>query len=53
MELSDRQSANPKAFCFTFKDFDGNPTIIGEQKDSNEFMNILFDRLENQLKPTT
>ena len=32
---------------------DGAPTRIGEQKDSQEFLNIFFDRLENLLKPTS
>ena len=34
MELSDRNDFNPKEFVFSFKDIDGTPTKIGEQKDS-------------------
>ena len=34
LELSDRHAFDPKDFCFTFKDFDGTPTKISEQKDS-------------------
>jgi ubiquitin carboxyl-terminal hydrolase 34 len=32
---------------------DGQPTNVGEQKDAQEFLNVLFDRLENALKPTS
>lgn len=52
LELSQRMDYNPMEFCFAFKEFDGSPTITSEQKDAQEFLNVLFDRLENQLKPT-
>ena len=52
LELSERMDYNPFGFCFAFKEFDGNPTIISEQKDAQEFLNLLFDRLETALKPT-
>lgn len=47
LELSARHAYNPKPFCFAFKEFDGTPTKISEQKDSQEFLNIFFDRLEH------
>jgi len=53
LELSARHAYDPKPFCYTFKEFDGGPTKIGEQKDSQEFLNIFFDRLENEMKPTS
>lgn len=53
LELSARHAFDPKPFCFAFKEFDGTPTKIGEQKDSQEFLNIFFDRLENEMKPTS
>jgi len=53
LELSDRSEFNPVGFTFSFKEFDGNPTNIAEQKDAQEFLNVLFDRLENALKPTS
>ena len=28
------------------------PTNVAEQKDAQEFLNVLFDRLDNALKPT-
>ena len=52
LELSKRQAYNPMEFCFAFKEYDGSPTNTGEQKDAQEFLNVLFDRIENQLKPT-
>lgn len=51
--LSDRQYHNPTAFCFSFKQFDGQPTNVREQKDAQEFLNLGFDRLEALLKDTT
>lgn len=39
--------------CFAYKDWDGTPTKIGEQKDSQEFLNFFIDRLEEKLKPTS
>lgn len=53
LELSERNEYNPKPFCFAFKEFDGSPTNTAEQKDAQEFLNLLFDRLETALKPTT
>ena len=52
LELSTRNEYNPLSFCFAFKEFDGTPTNTSEQKDASEFLTILFDRLENALKPT-
>lgn len=52
LELSERQDYNPFGFCFSFKEFDGTPTNVAEQKDAQEFLNVLFDRLDNALKPT-
>lgn len=53
LELSQRVDYNPQEFCFAFKDFEGNPTNLGEQKDAQEFLNMAFDRLENLLRNTT
>jgi len=52
LELSQRMDYNPVGFCFAFKEFDGTPTNTSEQKDAQEFLNVLFDRVENVLKPT-
>jgi ubiquitin carboxyl-terminal hydrolase 34 len=53
LELSERMDYNPYGFCFAFKEFDGSPTNTAEQKDAQEFLNLLFDRLETALKPTS
>ena len=53
LELSERNDFNPMAFCFSFKEFDGSPTNTAEQKDAQEFLNVIFDRIENALKPTS
>ena len=37
---SQKQYYNPKSFCFSFKDWDGNPTNIYEQMDVDEFLNM-------------
>jgi ubiquitin carboxyl-terminal hydrolase 9/24 len=44
---SEKESFNPKGFCHSFKDWDGNPTNVYEQMDVDEFFNMLMDRLEN------
>jgi len=43
---------NPKGFCHAFKDWEGNPTNVMEQMDVDEYLNMLFDRLENAIKGT-
>lgn len=53
LELSERQEYNPWEFCFAFKEFDGSPTNTAEQKDAQEFLNLLFDRLDTALKDTS
>lgn len=53
LELSDRHAYNPKELCYSIKDYDGTPIRIGEQKDSQEFVGVFFERLETLLKPTT
>lgn len=52
LELSERQDYNPFEFCFSFKDFDGQPTNTAIQQDAQEFLNVIFDRIESMLRPT-
>ena len=52
LELSERQAYNPAGFCFSFKDFSGAPTNISIQQDAQEFLNMIFEKIENALKPT-
>ena len=39
--------------CGAIKDFDGRALSIYEQRDADEFFNLLMDRLEASLKTTT
>lgn len=52
LELTDRSDYNPWEFCFAFKELDGGPTNTGVQKDADEFLKLVFDRLEEALKGT-
>jgi ubiquitin carboxyl-terminal hydrolase 34 len=53
LELSERQEYNPREFCFSFKDFNGQPVNVRIQQDAQEFLNVAFDRLENLLSKTS
>lgn len=46
LELSERQDYDPRDFCFSFKDFAGQPTNVRIQQDTQEFLNLAFDRIE-------
>ncbi|KRX05033.1 hypothetical protein PPERSA_06667 [Pseudocohnilembus persalinus] len=48
--LTDRKFYNPLEFCFSMKDFDGQPCNVLIQQDSQEFLNMFFDKIENSLK---
>jgi ubiquitin carboxyl-terminal hydrolase 34 len=50
LELSDRQDYNPFEFCFSFKDMTGAPVNVSVQQDTQEFLNMIFDKLERLLK---
>ena len=52
LTYSIKEDYNPKYFCFSFKDFDGNPTNPMIQQDSQEFYNNFCDKIENCLKKT-
>ena len=52
LTYSEKMDYNPRGFCFSFKDFDGNPINIAAQQDSQEFLNNFCDKIENSLKPT-
>ncbi|KAJ5075636.1 ubiquitin carboxyl-terminal hydrolase faf-x-related [Anaeramoeba ignava] len=49
MQQSQETSIDPIQFCRSFKDFDGNPINLGRQQDANEFLNMLFERIESSL----
>jgi ubiquitin C-terminal hydrolase len=52
LELSDRMDYNPFGFCFSFKDWEGNPTNTSLQQDAQEFLSRFLDVIENKIKPT-
>eukprot|EP00742_Colponemidia_sp_Colp-10_P004877 GILJ01005210.1.p1 GENE.GILJ01005210.1~~GILJ01005210.1.p1 ORF type:complete len:2590 (-),score=405.82 GILJ01005210.1:174-7943(-) len=47
---SEKQYYNPRGFCQSFKDWEGNPVNVLEQMDVDEFFNMFMDRLETLLK---
>lgn len=49
---SARKDYVPVSFCYSFKEFDGQPTNTAIQHDALEFINILFERLEENFKGT-
>lgn len=52
LELSERVDFIPFGFTYSFKDFEGNPTKLSEQKDAQEFLSFFLDKLENAIKPS-
>ena len=50
LTFSEKMDYNPKDFCFSYKDFDGNPINVRAQQDSQEFYNNFCDKIENCLK---
>ena len=53
LKYSSKQFYNPKPFCESFKNWNGNPLNLFEQMDAEEFFNLLMDRLKNKLKDTS
>ncbi|KAI1320684.1 hypothetical protein EDD11_010218 [Mortierella claussenii] len=52
LQESIRRAYNAHGFCYSYKDWDGNPMNVAVQMDVDEFFSILFDRLENSVKST-
>ena len=52
LTYSNKSDFSPRAFCYSYKDFDGNPTNVRMQQDSQEFYNNFCDKIENGLKLT-
>jgi hypothetical protein len=46
----EKQYFNPKGLCHAFKDIDGSPMDPTVQRDVDEFLLMLMDRLENLIK---
>ena len=52
LKMSQRQYYDPRLFCYSFKDYEGNPINVLEQMDVDEFFNNIMDKLENLIKST-
>ena len=52
LTFSEKQAYNPKDFCSSFKDLDGQPINILLQQDSQEFFNNFCDKIESFLNKT-
>lgn len=52
LQESKKRAYNAQGFCYSYKDWDGNPMNVAVQMDVDEFFSILFDRLENSVKGT-
>ena len=52
LECSVKKDYNPRGFCYSFKDWDGNPVNTGLQQDSSEFLGRFLDVMEEKMRPT-
>lgn len=50
--VADQVAFNPKSFCNSFKDWDGNPINVAVQQDAYEFLQQLFQKLEASMMGT-
>jgi len=50
LQFSQKKSYNSRPFCSAYKDYEGQSMQLGVQMDVNEFFNVLFDKLETELK---
>lgn len=46
LKLSQKRYYDARSFCAAFRDYDGQPLRLSEQKDINEFASMLFDKLD-------
>jgi ubiquitin carboxyl-terminal hydrolase 34 len=52
LDNSQRSDFNPVEFCLSYKDHAGEPVNCLVQQDAQEFLNMIFDKLESSLKST-
>jgi ubiquitin C-terminal hydrolase len=50
LDRSERRDFDPHDFCFSYKDYSGEPTNVSVQQDADEFLKVLLERLETSLK---
>lgn len=50
LDYSERRDFNPLEFCYSYKDFTGQPVNVMVQQDADEFLKVIFDKLEDAVK---
>lgn len=50
LDCSERRDFNPTEFCLSYKDHSGQPVNVMVQQDADEFLKVIFDKLEDALK---
>ncbi|KAK1866716.1 hypothetical protein I4F81_009231 [Pyropia yezoensis] len=48
--LSEKRAFDTRGFCLAYKDSDGRPINTAVQMDVDEFLNVLFDKLEKAVR---
>ncbi|KAL4443131.1 hypothetical protein ABPG74_002198 [Tetrahymena malaccensis] len=52
LHLSIKKDFNTEGFCFSLKGYDGDRTQTNLQQDTQEFLNLLVERIHNSLENT-
>jgi ubiquitin C-terminal hydrolase len=52
LQASEKQFYDPWDLCQVYTDYDGQPVNISQQMDVDEFLNVLFEKVEQGLKNT-
>lgn len=52
LQSSEKQDFDPTDFCFSFKDFEGKSVNTSVQQDAQEFLNMMFDKVERSISNT-
>ena len=52
LDHSERYAYHPSDFCSSYKDYTGQRVNIMVQQDAQEFLNMIFQKIEEAIKPT-
>jgi len=52
LQQSEKQYYDPWELCQVYTDYDGQPVNISQQMDVDEFLNVLFEKVEQGLRNT-
>ena len=52
LQESEKQFYDPSDLCQVYTDYDGQPVNISQQMDVDEFLNVLFEKVEQGLRNT-